>query len=212
MRSKMVLVFVAVFFLASPVFAAPLVYNLDTSFAGTTPEGTTPWLVATFNQYRANEVDVTLTATGLVGSEFLSAWYFNYSGSSPITVSQNGGPLPASISVGSNAYEAVLGGKSDGKFDVLVQFPTSGPGTFTNGLTEYLAIQGAGIRESMFSALSSGGTSPDGFTAACVQSIGTTGGSGLVTDTPISTADPLSLWLLGSGVLGLGTIRRRFGK
>ena len=212
MTSKMVLVFVAVFFLASPVFAAPLVYNLDTSFAGTTPEGTTPWLVATFNQYRANEVDVTLTATGLVGSEFVSAWYFNYSGASPITVTQNGGSLPATVSVGSNAYEAVLGGKSDGKFDVLVQFPVSGPDVFTSGLTEYFAIRGSAIKESMFSALSSGGTSPDGFTAACVQSIGTTGGSGLVTDTPIATPDPLSVWLLGSGLLGLGAIRKRFGK
>jgi len=209
-KTKLFLAMVAVLLFISPVSAA-VVYKIDTSFAGTAPEGTTPWLVASFNQYRANEVDVTLTTTGLVGSEFVSAWYFNYSGTSPITVSQNGGSSPATVGVGSNAYQAVLGGKSDGNFDVLVQFPTSGPNLFTNGLTDSFAIQGTGVKESMFSALSEGGTYPDGFTAACVQAIGTEGATGLVTDVQ-PVPDPLPLWLLVPGLSGLVAVRRRLRK
>jgi hypothetical protein len=49
---------------------ADLVINLDQVLTGTTPDGSAPWLTATFKQIATNEVQLTLTSH-FTGSDFL---------------------------------------------------------------------------------------------------------------------------------------------
>src|SRR3989304_4714051 len=53
--------------------------NADTEISGgTSPVGVPPWLTASFNDNNSQgTVSLTLTATNLTGTEFVSGWYLN---------------------------------------------------------------------------------------------------------------------------------------
>src|SRR5882762_1102891 len=54
-----------------------ITYNFDHTLTGVAPAGPTPWLSATFSSSGANSVQLTLSAPGLTGNEFVGQWYFN---------------------------------------------------------------------------------------------------------------------------------------
>lgn len=60
----------ALFIQAEPVFAGPVTISVDQVFTGATPDGSPPWLVATFNQTGSNTGTLTLTSN-LTSPDFL---------------------------------------------------------------------------------------------------------------------------------------------
>lgn len=130
-----ILMFVAaaVVYLASSMsaFAGTLTISLDSVFSGGGPSGPAPWLVAHFDDGGTpGSVDITLTATNLTGSEYVSGWYINLDPvfdatqlvfSSPIKVGAFDDP---SISLGTDQFQA----DGDGRYDVLFSFSSSGQG------------------------------------------------------------------------------------
>lgn len=72
-------------FASSPVFGYTYI-EYDVVYTGATPGGTTPWLTALFEDPGENlsgfsfddGVLLTLAAPNLVGYEFVSDWYFNF--------------------------------------------------------------------------------------------------------------------------------------
>src|SRR5437870_2182321 len=63
---------------AAVIPAVPsITYNFDHTLTGVAPAGPTPWLTATFSDSGANSVQLTLSAPGLTGNEFVGQWYFN---------------------------------------------------------------------------------------------------------------------------------------
>ena len=64
-----------------PAQASTLTLDYDFEFSGAqAPEGQAPWLTATFDDsYGAsNQVLLTLETDGLVGTESVDDWYFNF--------------------------------------------------------------------------------------------------------------------------------------
>jgi len=224
MKKLLVGVVLAVTLLAfgSLTQATMLTFNLDTEFSGATaPAGSTPWLTATFNDGGGTgSVTLTMQATNLTGTEFISGWYFNLD---PIY-------NPASISLSATNTSALTGWSAtagtdcckadgDGNFDIQFSFLNN---DFTAGESASYLISLAGITANSFDFLSaSGGNSPNGLkTAAHIQSIGPTGansgwitggGGGTPPETP-PVPEPSTFLLLGGGLLGLYGLRKRFKK
>jgi len=101
-----------------------------------------------------------------------------------------------------NKFEA----DGDGYFDLMFAFAQSGTGRFNAGESIAYRFTGSGLDVSDFQYRSMGaGNSPNGlYTAAHVNGI-TGGKSGWITPVPV----PLSLLLLGSGLIGVVAVRRR---
>lgn len=187
--------------------AATLTLNFDQEFSGgADPLGGTPWLTALFDDDgTAGSVTLTLTS-GLVDNEFFSGIYLNFDDTQDVTAlsfALVSGDAASSINLQKNKYKA----DGDGKYDILLSFPTSG-NRFGAGETVIYDITLAGIVASDFNFLSkpSGGNGP--FTgAAHVQGIGTAGDSGWIAPNPVPV--PAAVWLFGSGLLGLVGVARR---
>ncbi len=198
----------------------PVTYLYDNEFSnGTAPTGPAPWLEARFSDV-AGGVQLTLMAQNLSSTEFVSGWYFNLN---PLLVPTqlsfayySGGTatiLP--VQTGLDAFKA----DGDGKYDILITFPTSGTAAqrFSAGDSITFTVTGiTGLTASDFEFQSapSGGHGPF-FSAAHVQGIsgdlsgwvdpsgGNTGASTKVPDGGSTIA------LLGSALLGLGVLGRK---
>jgi hypothetical protein len=214
---------------------ASIAINLNTEFSGATaPAGSTSWLVATFEDQGGGVVRLTMDASGLVGTEFVSEWSFNLDNVTPldptlltftaVDISDIPGfSTAADIDTGVDAFQA----DGDGKFDILFNFPTSGAGggvaRFTTGESVVIDITYGGVgtfNEGSFNFGSApGGGNGTFHSAAHVQSIGTSGsGSGWVgnTDRPVvgqggdvPEAASLIVWLLLVSSAFLAVPRRR---
>lgn len=174
-------------------------------FSGATaPAGSAPWLTATFDDGgTSGSVVLTLSASGLTGTEFVSAWYFNVDPFANLTsITQTSTDPLATISIGEDGFKA----DGDGLFDFKIDFAAN---AFTSGDTAVFAILGTGLLAGAFSAVSAlmGGPESGGLLAAAhVQSIGIDGeDSGWVAAIPIPAALPLFL----AALAGLGLVARR---
>ena len=202
-------------FLALPASAGTLTFQLDYVFSGTTtPAGPAPWVQAAFEDV-VGGVQLTITATNLTGSEFISDFYFNFN---PILNAASYLPSPTggtqigwnSITAGNNCCKA----DGDGYFDFNIDFPPP-PGNgdlFKGGETFVVRIPGA-LTTADFNYVSVNG--PKGATgfyaAAHVQGIATEHGttSVWIAPSPSQVPEPGTLLLLGAGLTGLASVRRR---
>jgi len=189
--------------------------GLDREYSGATaPVGTAPWLTATITDVAPNTVRISLAATHLTGSEFVSEWDFNVAGALgaaglSLSASSDADIASTGISLGSDAYKA----DGDGYFDLSF---TWGNGQFTTGDSAWFEFTRSGLTADDFNELSLGsGNSPDGLiTAAHVQAIGPSNSqSGWITGTPYTTTDkvpiPGALVLATAGLGIVGFVRRR---
>jgi len=209
--------------MALPVSASAtvLTFSLDVEFSGATPPaGATPWITATFDDSfgGANTVRLTMSATNLVGTEFISEWSFNFDPGldptlltfAPVSVAAVGA---TTISTGVNAFQA----DGDGKFDILFDFPPP-PGTFTSKFTAgetviYDLTYVSPITVAAFDFGSAPGGGQGTFkSAAHIQGIGASGNdSGWIGpgNGDMKMPEPASLMIFAFGLMGLGFAARR---
>jgi len=195
--------------------AADYIYRFDTTFSGTSPSSSGPWLDALFHDVASGTVSLTISNNGLTGTEYVSGLYFNLNPNlDPTSLSfqftgGDAGSVPLNIFTGVNQFKA----DGDGKYDILFDFNTANGFRFEAG--DYLVYTISGIPslnglDFNFLSAPAGGAGPF-LAAAHIQSIGQ-GDSGWVrpTDfvpfTPVPEPSALALFALSFAFL----IKRRF--
>ncbi|HDZ19894.1 hypothetical protein LCGC14_0204670 [marine sediment metagenome] len=205
------LALVIVLALTAGLQASVVSYPLSIEFSGATPPaGAAPWLTAIFDDGGSpGSVDLTLTATNLVGSEFVNLWLFNLDPALNPTLlvfsapSKSGSFTSPTISRSVDAFKA----DGDGWFDIKFDFASGGgdAARFGPGEDVSYTITGIGsLTAGSFDFLSKPGGGHGPFpTAAHVQGIGEdNANSGWIT-----VPEPTSLALLGVGAIA--SLRRR---
>lgn len=200
-------VFLGLMAFVLPVQATSFTLEFNYEFSeATEPKGPSPWLTATFDdEGSAGMVILTLVASGLTGTEFVTEWDFNLNPSlDPNQLSFVPNPGSAnSISTGVNAFKA----DGDGRYDIQFLFPTNGSDRFGAGDVAIFKISLTDITANSFNFLSfpDGGHGPF-LSAAHVQGIGDDGkDSGWVAPVP----EPSTMLLLGFGLVGIAAFGRK---
>jgi hypothetical protein len=230
LRSKVLAIAVAVMAVAwlAPGAEATISYNLDWVFSGQQPSGLAPWGTISFTTGAADTVNVTMTASNLSATEFISFWGFNSTAAvSGLTVTYSDTDASATFSkCDSSCSAGTFKADGDGFYEIVGAFQTSaGAGRFTNGEILTFTITGTGLTETNFSPVSTGGTGPGNYnTAIHIQGIAgsttcsawagnsdSTGKAGTGTgDACTSVAEPSILLFAGLGLAGLVGVSRRF--
>jgi hypothetical protein len=203
--------------------AASFTFNLSTVYSGSTPTGPAPYLTATFADVSPNVVGLTFDATNLLGTEFVTKWYFNLDPAINPTalvgkVEHTGGIAASSIDFrdANNEFKA---GPSD-FYDIEFIFPKSNSGDRlgVQVIQSLYQFTLPGLTAASFNFIAQGGNGPDYYSAAHVQGIGPdsgwiASGPGLEFDDehPSPVPEPGTFALLGIGAAGL-IARRHYGK
>jgi hypothetical protein len=193
--------------------ASALTFQLNTEYSGgQAPAGPPPWLTATFTQNGANHVTMSLSTSGLSGSENASEWDFNvtpsFVGSLAFVQSAKGGSFTdPTITQGEDAFMA----DGDGKYDIQLAFAVGGNASTVFGVGDSVSydISATGLTANDFNQLSTpaGGHGPF-FTAAHVQNTTGTGSGGSGWIAPIPEPSATLLVPLG-GILATFLLRFR---
>jgi hypothetical protein len=201
-------------------------FNLGVLSAGSIPGGTPPWVTAVLSEtVTPGTLNLTLTAPGLLASEYMSGFYMNYS---PAAGSSSLAGLTFSVVGGSgvtmNGAAPFLHGSENlvpllgytpyfGKFDIGINFNLGAGGLanrFQNGDTITIAIGNAQLGDFNYFSQNSGGdtvhmvgaairginVSPDDVSGGRITANGYIP-SGII---PVPEA---STWFAGAGALGL---------
>lgn len=158
MRKFVKLILFAVFGVFSYPAHSDVTFNYNTVFSGDTPQGTSPWLTATFADTGTNEVTLTLNVSNLVPDEFVSDFDFNLDPNMQamnLSFNNTSGVVASSMNLTTNGSKA----DGDGLYDVEFLFPTSsgdrlGAGATAAGSTSVYTITGSGLSASSFNFLS----------------------------------------------------------
>jgi hypothetical protein len=204
-------IFAIVALLAAPAAADTLTFYFDTPFNDKPlPDGASPWLTAVFDD-EGIEGSVLLTLTAnLTNGNFISEVYFNLDPEGSLTsgvVVDRTAPAPTAGLVSPDAYKA----DGAGYFDFLIQFPTAAADRFEG--TEYITFElfGAGLTAASFDYFSTSSANGEWQAAAHIQNISDPEGSTWIAGTGGSEVPvPGAVWLLGSGLIGLVGLRRKF--
>lgn len=202
--------------------ASTVTFNYSAIISGDTPAGTSPWIKATFDDGGGTgTVNLTITTSGLTGSENVTGMYFNLDPAlNPTSLSFSftalGSTGPAATSIQTTAAEppsSAFKADGDGLYDILFNFPT-GSGFNANETVKYSITGIASLTASSFNFLSAcGNPSCSGpgnyYAAAKVQNTpGPTGSSWIASNVGVVPI-PAAVWLFGSGLLGLIGLARR---
>lgn len=192
---------IALFVQAGAAFASPVTINVDQVYTGATPDGSPPWLVATFNSTGTNTGTLTLTSN-LSGSDFLQglesshavvgwAFYLNQSISGMTCASGNCANSNSGFDAG-----GFNTGPVNGTFNLAFGWDQS---------SRFVAGSSAVYDLTFTNALSGdpfGANSSGWWSVAHVQGIGPNGDSGfIVSGGPVSVPEPAELGIFGLGVL-----------
>jgi hypothetical protein len=221
---KLVSYLLAMFAVAAvPVYAdsltqGDLLFGLDKVYTGSaTPQGTPPWLTATFQNLGPNSVQLTLQSSGLTSgsNEYVSSWFFNFNPASEVLGLSI---TPQSEIAADPIIKATDGVKAGGdlSFDIQFSFAAS---SFNAGKTSTYLISSTLPSEPVdalsFSFMS---TNPTGLTnyysAANIQGVNSwiaaataqTPGPG---PGPKPVPEPATLILLTCGLGGLAVFGRK---
>jgi len=184
-------------------------YSLDSVFNGATPTSTPPWLMIVFEDVTGG-VQVTITSSLETASEFVGQVGFDVLGGAAATLQGAFTAFSGTFTLPSIAYSEVMQGTGNTTYDVLLSF-SNPPGTRFDGTADVVRfVLDSGLTvDANFTGLDFGEV------AAHIQGIplngGTTSGAVTGTGTPVVPI-PAAAWLLGSGLIGLALIRRRFRK
>jgi hypothetical protein len=200
-----------------------ILYQFDTPFPmDPSPAAATPWITADFEN-DSGGVKLTISASGLSGTEFASEMYFNLDSSLSLdqsslifseTASSGSFSAPTiSQAAGDNNYKA----DGDGKYDFRFNFGTSSGTTFGAGdsITYFISgISGLVAADFAFESAPAGGSGPF-YAAAHIQAltgglstwIEPGGGPGSITSVP----EPASaaFWGMVAGLWTLWYLRNR---
>ena len=226
MRNFLKLVAILAFAASGQASYAALTFNLDTEFSGgANPAGSPPWVTGTFSQVDGDTVSLTINATGLSASEFITEFDFNFVPGPALNTltftdfSKTGTFDDPTINAGGvggllNQYKA----DGDGNYDLQFIFASGGmnPASHRFGDNEIfsLNINGTGILESGFNSGSVGGDKGSFFMAAHVQGIALTtcnDDSGLCDSGWIGAPipEPEIYAMIGIGLALMGFVARR---
>jgi hypothetical protein len=197
---------------------ATLVFPLNTTFNGAQPTSTPPYLTAIFSTVVPGTVHLSLTSSLSTSSEFFSAVAFNVSPTiapSSLTImpfTGNSGFTNPTVQASTDNAQNLPGGGAEGTgFDILLSFSTTS-GLF-NGtdIANFLITGVPTLTENDFNVPSTPTQGAPLVIAAEVQGIPCTGGTNCVggfTSGAVTVPEPLSMALLGFGLLGIETMRR----
>jgi hypothetical protein len=199
---------------------ATLVFPLNTTFNGAQPTSTPPYLTAIFSTVTAGTVHLSLTSSLSTSSEFFSAVAFNVSPTIPpssLTITPfvgNSGFTNPTVQASTDNAQNLPGGGAEGTgFDILLSFSTAPTSALFNGtdIANFLIAGVPTLTENDFNVPSTPTQGAPLVIAAEVQGIPCTGGPNCVggfTSGAIKVPEPVSMALLGFGLLGIETMRR----
>lgn len=193
---------------SSPAQADTIIFTDFQKFNGNPPN--TPVVTATIEELGSDTVKITMEATSLPSNDKITEWYFNVS--LPGLLLQDFAQVTSPANVAANSVTVSydnLSPENKVNFDILFTFPNSGS-TFGTGDTSIYTVTHTGLDAADFISLSQGGGKGPYYSAI---KQGLYWGTTTYTDPPTSPIpEPSVLLFLGSGLIGLVGLRRKFKK